>query len=93
MNTFEELINVLSGYLNQHLNPEFRKIWVQSHLNSNNVRFVFTIFNSDNTYQMRFLDLKNVRLPKNTSTEEEINQITSHFLSSINPIVSEFITD
>lgn len=93
MNTFEELMNVLSGYLNQHLNPNFRKIWVQGHLNSNNVRFVFTIFNSDNTYQMRFLDLKNVRLPKNNSTVEEINQITSHFLSRINPSVSEFIIE
>lgn len=86
-------MTTISNYLNQNLRSDYRKIWTQGHLNSNNVRFVFTVFNRDNTYRFSFLDLKNVRLPKNNSTQEELDAITSDFLSRVRPTVSEFLVD
>lgn len=83
----------ISNYLNHNLRQEYRKIWVQGHLNSNNVRFVFTVFNMDNTYRFAFLDLKNVRLPKGTSTPEEVDQIIADFFGRIQPTVKEFLVD
>jgi hypothetical protein len=93
MNTFENLMETISNHLNQNLRQDYRKIWVQGYLNSNNVRFVFTVFNRDNIYRFAFLDLKNVRLPKGNSTQEEVDRITADFFSRVHSTVKEFLVD
>lgn len=60
MNSFTDTLNRLSGIINSRLNPNIQKVWVQG-FNSSSARLVFTIFNTDNEHEMKFIDVKNFR--------------------------------
>lgn len=91
MYNFDWLLAETKTNFSNRLNTHFSKIWVQGHQNSNNVRLVFTIFKHDSTYFFEFLDLKNIRIPKNSNTEEEANIILMDFISRVESSVSNYL--
>ncbi len=87
--SFGNTLSLLQDLLNERLNSDFTKIWVQGS-NSGKVRICFTLFNKAG-YEMRFLELKNFR--KFKSDAENIDEQINHIEGFITSLSTDILSD
>jgi hypothetical protein len=67
--SFESSLSLIQDILSTMLRDEYTKIWVQAS-KSGSVKFCFTIFNRDRTYEMVFVTMKNFRMWRGNNTDK-----------------------
>lgn len=94
--SFENSLSLLQTLLNERLNSNYRKIWVEAS-NYRDVRFCFTAFHSNTNagYNSFFQNFKNFRNWRSDCEIEEIGQeivLIENFIESLrNGCLSEVI--
>lgn len=91
MTPFEITLNKISANLNDRLNKDIKKIYVQGCNKAGNVQLVFTIFDIKNNYTMEFCNIKNFRLfridGEPTVEMDNINRYSKMFESTLGKYV------
>ncbi len=91
MSPFELTLEQFSINLNKRLNGNTKKISVQGCNKPGNTQIVFTIFNMDNTYNLEFCDIKNLRFFKPEGEQNEEIEHLEKFIKMFIPILNKYI--